>query len=138
MARVRQRHTAPELMLRRELFARGFRFRLHVRELPGTPDIVLSKWSAVVFVNGCFWHRHNCKRFNWPKSNSEFWRRKISRNVERDEKSISALLALGWRVAVVWQCEIGQKSIDKAQVVDRLDRWLRSASNLGPERFSAT
>lgn len=122
--------------MRKELFARGFRFRLHVRDLPGSPDIVLPRWRAVVFVNGCFWHRHDCKRFSWPKKNSEFWQKKINGNVERDEKSIRSLLELGWRVAVVWQCEAQHLLKGGAsRIVNQLDFWLRDSSQLNHDFF---
>ena len=107
MSRVRHYDTAPELRLRRELHALGFRFRLHQRSLPGTPDIVLPKYRAVVFVHGCFWHRHpGCRRATIPKSNAADWSRKFDKNVARDSVARSALESVGWRVFVVWECEL--------------------------------
>ena len=106
MSRVRSKDTTPELFVRSALHRAGFRFRLHRRDLPGNPDMVLPKHNSVVFVHGCFWHMHDCKAFRWPKSNAEFWRKKIERNVERDRQSKSELKRLGWRVHTVWACDL--------------------------------
>ena len=107
MAAVKQRDTPPEVALRRALHRLGFRFRAHVRQLPGTPDVVLPKYKTVVFVHGCFWHRHpGCNRTTTPSSNQSFWLEKFRRNVERDAEQISQLKKMGWHVHVVWQCEL--------------------------------
>jgi DNA mismatch endonuclease (patch repair protein) len=107
MSRIRGKDTAPELALRKALHGKGFRFRLHGVDLPGRPDMVMRKHKTVVFVHGCFWHRHTgCKIAATPKSNAEFWFRKFAANVERDERNISHLKALGWRVFVIWECEL--------------------------------
>ncbi len=106
MGRVKSQDTAPELYVRRALHAAGLRFRLHDKHLPGAPDLVLRKHRTVVFVHGCQWHWHGCKRSRMPSSNVDYWRRKISRNVERDAANAAALDALGWRVEVVWECEL--------------------------------
>ena len=107
MSRIRSKDTKPEMVVRRHLHALGFRYRLHVSKLPGHPDIVLPKWRTVVFVNGCFWHRHEgCKIATMPKSNVEFWTAKFQRNVERDAKGQAALKAAGWKVIVIWECEL--------------------------------
>lgn len=107
MSRVRSEDTSPELRVRSTLHRLGFRFRLHRRDLPGSPDIVLPKYRTVVFVHGCFWHRHpDCKRATLPRQNREFWRKKLSRNVQRDEEAQARLKALGWRVIVLWTCEL--------------------------------
>lgn len=92
--------------MRKYLFSQGFRYRKNVRKLPGCPDIVLPKYRTVVFVNGCFWHKHDCPRFVWPSSNQEYWKPKIQRNVERDINNKMALQELGWNVLVVWECEL--------------------------------
>lgn len=105
MASVRTRDTTPELTVRRVLHAEGFRFRLHRADLPGKPDIVLPKYRVIVFVHGCFWHAHTCRRGAAPLSNTEFWERKRQANVLRDQKQRSQLSALGWRVLTVWECE---------------------------------
>ena len=106
MARVRSKDTAPEWEVRRALFREGFRFRLHVRKLPGCPDIVLSRLRVAVFVNGCFWHGHDCRRGRQPASNTEFWDRKIQLNVERDQAAETELLRLGWKVRTLWECQL--------------------------------
>lgn len=107
MAAVKGKDTKPEMIVRKYLFSRGLRFRVQVRKLPGTPDIVLPKYNTVIFVNGCFWHGHEgCKYFRLPKSNIEFWEQKIKNNVARDARNETELKALGWRVIRVWECEI--------------------------------
>lgn len=106
MAAIMSKDTCPELRVRRYLHAAGFRFRLHRRDLPGSPDIVLPGYQTVVFVHGCFWHRHpGCRYATTPATRPEFWRKKFERNVERDQGNIAALKGLGWKVAVVWECE---------------------------------
>jgi|TARA_R100000455_G_C6268405_1_gene123884 DNA mismatch endonuclease (patch repair protein) len=105
MSGIRGKDTKPEMVVRRGLHAMGFRFRLHDRSLPGNPDLVLRKYRTVIFVHGCFWHRHDCRYFKWPATRPEFWRNKILRNVERDEENVAALEAMGWRVLTVWECE---------------------------------
>ena len=106
MSHIRSTDSKPEEIVRKYLFSQGFRYRKNVRKLPGCPDIVLAKYRTVIFVNGCFWHRHNCPRFVWPSSNQDYWKPKIQRNVERDCKNQMALQNLGWNVLVVWECEL--------------------------------
>ncbi len=111
MAAIRGKDTAPELAVRRILHAMGLRFRLHRRDLPGRPDIVLPKHRTVVFVHGCFWHRHEvCRYTTTPKTRQEFWQSKFAANVERDSRNRTDLRQLGWRVIVVWECELRQPS----------------------------
>lgn len=107
MSAIRSKDTKPEMLVRKFLHAQGFRYRLHWRDLPGTPDIVLPKYRTVVFVHGCFWHRHKgCPKASMPASNREYWQAKFAANVERDEKAREALEAAGWRVFVIWECEL--------------------------------
>lgn len=107
MSRVRGKDTKPEKIVRSALFRSGLRFRLHDPALPGKPDVILPKYGAVVFVHGCFWHRHpGCRRATTPASNLAYWTRKFERNVERDKQEIAALEQAGWRVFVVWECEM--------------------------------
>lgn len=121
MARIRGRDTKPELLLRRALHARGFRFRLNQRKLPGSPDIVLTKWRTAVFVHGCFWHRHQgCHKATTPSTNIEFWSAKFSANTARDQRALDALAALGWRSAVVWECAL-QTSIAPSTIASLVD-----------------
>ena len=106
MAAVRGRDTSPEREVRRALHAHGLRFRLHVRTLPGCPDTVLPRWRTVLFVNGCFWHSHGCKDAKLPTTRQDFWREKLQGNALRDNKNVDALRTTGWRVLVVWECEL--------------------------------
>lgn len=107
MAAIKGRNTKPEILVRRMLHAHGFRFRLHRKDLPGRPDIVLPRYKTVVFVNGCFWHQHvGCKFATKPSSRAEFWEAKLTRNVSRDFENAAKLAELGWRVIVVWECEL--------------------------------
>ncbi|MDD3942518.1 MAG: DNA mismatch endonuclease Vsr [Sphaerochaetaceae bacterium] len=115
MARIRAKDTKPELTVRQYLFRCGFRFRIHDKRLPGTPDIVLPKYRTVIFVHGCFWHgHHGCTHFRLPSSHVDFWRAKILRNRERDQEHLDRLESLSWRVIVVWECELRNKSIREA------------------------
>lgn len=118
MSRIRGRDTRPEILVRRGLHARGFRFRLQDRRLPGRPDVVLPKYGVAIMVNGCFWHGHKgCRYATKPKTNVEFWEAKIARNRHRDEVTNAHLEALGWHVIRVWECELRGKSI----ITSRLD-----------------
>lgn len=113
MSKIRSTNSAPEEKVRKYLFAKGFRYRKNVKSLPGCPDIVLPQYKTVVFVNGCFWHMHDCPRFVWPSSNKEYWEPKIRRNVERDKINIELLQKEGWRVLIVWECELKKKVIEE-------------------------
>ena len=127
MAGIRGKDTQPELAVRSALHARGFRFRLHRRDLPGNPDLVFPKHRAVVFVHGCFWHGHDCHLFRWPKTRPEFWRRKIESNVERDRRRHIELVSSGWRVATIWECVLkGRGRIPISVVAERCAEWLQS------------
>lgn len=127
MAAIRGTDTRPELIIRSGLHARGYRYRLHERKLPGRPDLVLPGYRAVIFVNGCFWHGHECPMFKWPGTREIFWREKISGNVERDRRNLKALLQTGWRTAIVWECALkGKGRLDVGEVIDTLARWLSS------------
>ena len=106
MSHIRSINSKPEEIVRKYLFSQGLRYRKNVKKLPGCPDIVLPKYHTVIFVNGCFWHKHDCSRFVWPSSNQDYWRPKILRNVERDQKNTEELKALGWNVITVWECEL--------------------------------
>lgn len=118
MSSIRGKNTRPERTLRSLLFAWGYRYRLHVRELPGSPDLVFPKHRAVVFVHGCFWHRHEgCRYTTNPATNEEFWRQKFQANVARDRRHIEALHCLGWRVAIVWECALKRSVEETARAV---------------------
>jgi DNA mismatch endonuclease (patch repair protein) len=117
MSRVRSTNTKPELVVRSLLHRNGFRYRLHVKTLPGKPDIVLSKYQSAVFVHGCFWHRHkNCPDASTPKTRTEFWVKKFNGNVKRDRKNRVALKKIGWKVIVIWECEVANQDKLSAKI----------------------
>lgn len=126
MSKISGKETKPEILVRKYLFSKGFRFRKNVKELPGKPDIVLPKYRVVIFIHGCFWHGHFCKRGNLPSSNIQFWKDKISQNQSRDEDVIQKLRELNWRIIVIWQCEIQNNSSREARlsqlISDIIDR----------------
>lgn len=133
MAAIKGKDTKPEMIVRKYLFSRGMRFRVQVRKLPGNPDIVLPKYKTVIFVNGCFWHGHeDCKYFRLPKSNVEFWKEKIGRNIERDRESMQALLDLGWKIIRVWECELR----NKANREDTLNKIYKSITSPNGSSYS--
>lgn len=116
MSRIHSKNTTPELFVRSLLHRNGFRFRLHVKSLPGCPDIVMPKYHIAMFVNGCFWHMHGCSNSRIPKTRSEWWKEKLESNVRRDEINYSALMSMGWKVIVVWECEIRRVSTEKLEL----------------------
>lgn len=135
MAGIRGKDTRPELVVRRGLHSLGFRYRLHDRALPGQPDMVLPRWRAVVFVNGCFWHGHDCHLFRWPTTRRDFWHRKISRNQDRDLEVESSLDDHGWRVLKIWECSLkGSGRIGIEAVLSHAAKWLRSEERVGEIR----
>ena len=114
MSKISGKETKPEVLVKKYLFAQGFRYRKNVKDLPGKPDIVLPKYKTVVFVNGCFWHGHkNCKRSTLPTSNTQFWKEKISKNILRDSENVQKLMNMGYKVLTVWQCELTAKTREK-------------------------
>jgi DNA mismatch endonuclease (patch repair protein) len=109
MSRVRAKDTAPEMLVRRLVYSMGYRYRLHDRSLPGTPDLVFRKTSKLIFVHGCFWHRHTgCALARWPKSRQKFWREKLEGNLARDRKNLGRLRRAGWGVMVIWECQLSK------------------------------
>ncbi len=131
MAAIKGKDTKPEMIVRKYLFSRGLRFRVQVRKLPGTPDIVLPKYKTAIFVNGCFWHGHEgCKYFRLPKSNVEFWKEKIERNIERDKESMQALFDLGWKVVRIWECELRNKA-KREVTLNKIYNSITSADRIG-------
>lgn len=131
MSRIRSTNSKPEEIVRQYLFSQGFRYRKNVRTLPGCPDIVLPKYKTVIFVNGCFWHKHDCLRFVWPSSNEDYWRPKIQRNVERDQKNTEELCALGWNVITVWECELKKKI--REEKLSKLSERIKGGSDHGTD-----
>jgi DNA mismatch endonuclease (patch repair protein) len=122
MSQIKGKNTKPEELVRKYLFARGFRYRKNDKRLPGTPDIVLPKYRTVIFVNGCFWHGHKgCRYFVWPKNNAEFWKNKIESNISRDRKKAETLKDQGWKVIVVWECDLKHNFVFSMQnLVDQI------------------
>lgn len=128
MAAIRGVNTKPEMRVRQALHALGLRYRLHVSELPGKPDLVLPRYKAVIFVHGCFWHGHECHLFKMPATRQDFWQAKISRNVANDEKADMALRDAGWRIGVVWDCALkGRTRLDFSEAMQGLAKWVRSS-----------
>lgn len=113
MSHIRNANTKPEEKVRKYLFSRGLRYRKNVRSLQGCPDIVLRKYNTVIFVNGCFWHHHDCGRFVWPATNQEYWYKKINKNVERDIQNIRLLQEQGWNVITIWECQLKKSVADE-------------------------
>jgi len=130
MSKIKGKNTKPEKMVRSALHAEGYRFRLHRKDLPGNPDIVLPKYRAAIYVNGCFWHGHECPLFKWPKTREEFWKTKILENMHRDQKNYQKIISMGWRVCVVWECSIRSRSNETQNAsMQRLTEWLNVGSS---------
>lgn len=131
MAGIRGKNTRPEIVIRKVLFALGYRFRLHRRDLPGTPDIVMPRRRAVVFVHGCFWHLHaGCRYSKMPATHREFWKAKLERNAQRDQEAVARLRELGWRVLCVWECSTRDPRAFTS-LVEALRSWIESDSQIG-------
>ena len=127
MSRIRSKNTTPERIVRNELWHRGYRYRLNDKRLPGTPDLVLPKYRAVIFINGCFWHGHRgCPKYVAPKTNAQFWKEKIARNIARDELNAQRLDTLAWTVITVWECELSKKA-DLSATIAHIEADLQAA-----------
>ena len=138
MSRIRGKNTKPEILVRKGLHARGFRFRLHNKKLPGSPDVVLPKYGVAIMINGCFWHGHRgCRYATRPKSNVEFWESKIARNRHRDEVTDAHLLALGWHVITIWECEL-RGADNTAERIDKLVKEICDAGLMKQKRDEQT
>lgn len=132
MSRIRGKDTKPEHIIRRGLFSLGFRYRLHRRDLPGCPDLILPKHRAVIFIHGCLWHGHDCHMFKWPSTNADFWRRKITTNRANDSKVIARLIELNWRVLTIWECALrGRGRRNSTKLLASVARWLLSSRRRG-------
>jgi DNA mismatch endonuclease (patch repair protein) len=130
MSGIRSINTKPELMLRHALHARGFRYRLHDRRLPGKPDMVFPRYNAVILAHGCFWHGHDCHLFKWPSTRPEFWQAKIARNRVVDVRNEAGLSGQGWRLGIVWECALkGKAKLPLPIVINRCAGWLESRRN---------
>lgn len=134
MAGIRTQGTKPEIIIRKALHARGFRYSLHSKGMPGKPDIVMPRWRVAIFVHGCFWHQHGCHLSKMPATNMDFWEKKLAGNKLRDEKVTQALVAMGWRTATIWECTTrGPSALERLPgLMDELANWIRS----GPEPTS--
>ena len=130
MSGIRGKNTTPEIYIRKQLHAKGLRFRLHAKTIPGHPDIVLPKYNALILINGCFWHGHGCKNCKTPTSNTEFWLKKIKINQQRDEIKHIQQIELGWRTLIIWECAIRESMRQKASfdLVNIICDWLDSSS----------
>lgn len=125
MSGIKGKNTKPELIIRKALFKKGFRFKLHDKSLPGKPDLVLPKYDAVIFIHGCFWHQHNCHLFKWPSTRPEFWETKIHRNVEVDKRNYKELKKEGWYILTIWECALkGKTRRSLEEVIDSTIHWL--------------
>jgi len=130
MAGIKGKDTKPELLVRKALHARGFRYKLHDKNLPGKPDLVFPKYKAVIQINGCFWHKHDCHIFKWPKSKQEFWRNKILGNVERDKRKLAEIEGMGWRVLTVWECCFkGKTKPPFEECIETIVTWLEAGKD---------
>lgn len=132
MAGIRGKNTKPELIIRRGLHSLGYRFRLHDKRLPGKPDLVFPMYHAVIQVQGCFWHGHDCHLFKWPSTRQDFWKAKITGNRERDARNLAALGEFGWRTLNIWECALkGSTRLPVDEVLTDASRWLKSVANAG-------
>lgn len=113
MSRIKGKNTRPEEIIRQLLWGNGYRYQLHRKDLPGKPDIVFPGRRKALFIHGCFWHRHDCRYFKWPKTNAEFWKKKIEDNVTRDNRNYDLMAESGWRCLVIWECETKTKNFDE-------------------------
>lgn len=137
MSGIRRKDTKPEMTVRKALFAAGFRFRLHRRDLPGAPDVVLPSSKIAIFVHGCFWHRHStCRLAKLPATNIEFWRAKLNGNVRRDKRAVNELQMAGWRVLVVWECATRGEASEGLKV--KLTEWIKGDAYVGQIRKSVS
>lgn len=125
MSGIRGKDTKPEMLIRKVLHAQGFRYRLHVKDLPGKPDLVFPKFKALVLIHGCFWHGHNCRYFKVPKTRTDFWLEKIESNRRRDDKQLAELQKHGWRVLIIWECATRKNDqITRSMLIDCITNWL--------------
>ncbi|TSA53834.1 MAG: DNA mismatch endonuclease Vsr [Planctomycetaceae bacterium] len=124
MSKISGKNTKPELIIRKALFAEGYRYRLHRKDLPGNPDMVFPSKKKVIFINGCFWHGHNCKKAALPTTHREFWEKKLSGNKERDKRNLVKLKAMGWKNLVIWQCQIKKSTLETQ--IDKIKAFLEN------------
>ena len=131
MSGIRSRNTRIEIVVRKGLFALGYRYRMDVRSLPGRPDIVLPRWNVAVLVHGCFWHAHDCGLYRIPATRQDFWREKLEGNAQRDRRNEATLKNAGWRIAIVWECALrGRGASALSEVVNSLHEWIRGREQM--------
>lgn len=131
MAGIKGKDTKPEIAIRKALFKKGYRYRLHRKDLPGKPDIVLPKYRAIIFVHGCFWHVHDCYLFKWPSTRQEFWKEKLDRNKDRDQQHLTLLVEKGWKILVIWECAWkGKYKRSLEEIVTLTEQFLKSNRTL--------
>jgi len=132
MSAIKSKNTKPEIKIRKALFDRGYRYRLHDKKLPGKPDIILPKYNTVIFIHGCFWHGHqNCYLYKVPASNTEFWGKKINDNKRRDKAVTAALLEKGWRILIIWECSIkGKNKLNFDDVITQTENFIHSCQKI--------
>ena len=123
MSCIKNKNTQPEIIVRKWLWAKGYRYKLHLKNLPGRPDIVFNRQKKVIFINGCFWHMHKCSYFRWPKGNKTFWKKKIKENAKRDRKNIQELKEIGWKYLIIWECQLKEASNEK--IWEHLETFLK-------------
>jgi len=129
MAAIGGKNTKPEITIRKALHRQGFRYRIHYSSLPGKPDLVFPKYKAVIQINGCFWHKHECHLFKWPSSNSDFWQEKIEGNCVRDARNQKELEAQGWKTLVVWECSLkGKRKLPLGNIIQLIADWIRNGT----------
>lgn len=139
MRAIKGKNTRPELLIRKALHARGFRFRLHRKDLPGNPDIVLSRYKVLIFVHGCFWHGHRCHLSKIPQTRTAFWLAKISDNIARDQRHQTQLLASEWRYALIWECALkGKKRLSPDYLIDCVEDWIINSNSKSLEISGAS
>jgi len=125
MSTVKNKNTAPEKNIRKALYSKGLRYKLQNKNLPGNPDLVFVKYNAVIFVNGCFWHKHDCRLASIPQTNGDFWLTKLSANVARDKKNIKKLKSMGWRIKVIWTCSLKNKMFISDSQLNEIVKWIK-------------
>jgi DNA mismatch endonuclease (patch repair protein) len=136
MSGIRGKNTKGEVLIRKGLHARGLRYRINAKDLPGKPDIVLPRHHAVVFFNGCFWHQHDCPLFRWPKTREDFWQEKLGKNRERDRHVLAELTGRGWRIGIVWECGLKTAGKDPVALLDAVAAWVKNNPS-GQQRTGA-
>lgn len=126
MSAVKNKNTSPEMRVRRLLYANGYRYRLHSKHVKGKPDIVIKKYNALIFIHGCFWHYHGCRKTNIPQDNRNFWKEKLEKNKARDRRVVDELMQNGWRILIIWECALrGKNKLQDQECLDQIKNWIK-------------